>query len=71
MIKYRIDIMGALKEKGYTTYRIRTEKLIGEQQLQKIRTGDIASTATINTICRLLECQPGDILKYEPENVAH
>ena len=64
MLKYKIDILEALKEKGYTSYKIRKDKLIGEAQLTKIRKGDIASKETLNTICRLLKCQPGDILEY-------
>jgi len=35
--------------------------------MQKIRTGEIASKETLNTICRLLDCQPGDILEYIPD----
>lgn len=64
MLKYKIDILEALKEKGYTSYKIRKEKLIGEAQLTKIRGGEIASKETLNTICKLLKCQPGDILEY-------
>ena len=64
MLKYKIDILEALKEKGYTSYKIRKDKLIGEAQLTKIRSGEIASKETLNTICRLLNCQPGDILEY-------
>ncbi len=64
MLKYKIDILEALKEKGYTSYKIRKDKLIGEAQLTKIRNGDIASKETLNTICKLLNCQPGDILQY-------
>lgn len=67
MLKYKIDILQALKEKGFTSYKIRKEKIIGEQQMQKIRTGEIASKDTLNTICYLLGCQPGDILEYVPE----
>lgn len=69
MLKYKINILEALKENGYTSYKIRKEKLIGEAQLTKIRNGDIASKETLNTICKLLTCQPGDILEYvEIEN---
>ena len=67
MLKYKIDILEALKEKGYTSYKIRKNKIIGEAQMQKIRTGEIASKETLNTICRLLDCQPGDILEYIPD----
>lgn len=64
MLKYKMDILDALKGKGYTSYKIRKDKLIGEAQLTKIRNGEIASKETLNTICRLLGCQPGDILEY-------
>ena len=64
MLKYKIDILEALKEKGYTSYKIRQDKLIGEAQLTKIRKGELASKETLNTICKLLKCQPGDILEY-------
>ncbi len=64
MLRYKIDILESLKEKGFSSYKIRKDKLIGESQLQKIRTGEIASKDTLNTICKLLNCQPGDILEY-------
>lgn len=67
MLKYKIDVLAALKDLGYTSYRIRQEKLIGEAQMQKIRNGEIASKETLNKICELLNCQPGDFLEYEPE----
>ena len=37
-IKYD-KLMNLLKEKGYTTYRIRKENIISQSALQKIRTG--------------------------------
>ncbi len=63
-IVYKIDIMQALKEKGYTSYRLRSEKLIGERQIQQIRSGEIVSNACLAKLCQLLECQPGDLLEY-------
>ena len=59
-----VDILEELKTKGYTTYKLRKDKVIGEAQIQKIRTGEIASKETLNTICKVLQCQPGDILEY-------
>ena len=63
-IQYKIDILAALKEKGYTSTRIREEKLIGQSYLQQIRHGELVSWKTIDTICRLLNCQPGELVKY-------
>ena len=64
MLKYKINILEKLKQKGYTTYKLRKDKIIGEAQIQKIREGELASKETLNTICKLLNCQPGDILEY-------
>ncbi len=68
MLVYKINVIEKLKEKGFSTYKIRKEKLIGEQQLQKIRNGEIASKETLNTLCKILNCQPGDLLEYIHEN---
>lgn len=68
MLHYKIDILDALKKSGFTTYKIRKDKIIGEAQMQKIRTGEIASKETLNTLCKLLNCQPGDILEYIPDS---
>ncbi len=66
-IKYKIDILALLKSKGYTTYKLRKEKILGESTLQKMRTNTLLSWAELNTVCSLLEYQPGDILEYVPD----
>lgn len=66
-IKYKIDVLNALKEKGYTTYRIRKEKLLSESTVQKLRLGEYVSMENLATLCELLECQPGDIMEYVEE----
>lgn len=63
-LKYKIDIMEALKNNGYTSYKMRKDKIIGERQLQQIRNGEIVSNAILNKLCELLNCQPGDIIEY-------
>ena len=50
MISYSLDVLAALKEKGYSTYRIRKEKLFGEAQLQKLRSNELVSKETLNTL---------------------
>ncbi|MDO4982169.1 MAG: helix-turn-helix domain-containing protein [Eubacteriales bacterium] len=63
-IRYKIDIMAALKEKGYSSYKLRKEKLLGESTMTEIRKGQIVSLENLTRLCRLLDCQPGDILEY-------
>lgn len=66
-VLYKIDVLAALKEKGYNTSRIRNEKLIGEATIQRLRHKQSVSYDVLAKLCELLECQPGDILEYEPE----
>ena len=67
MIGYKINIIDALKSAGYSSYKIRQEKLLGQATLQKLRQNELVSWENINTICSILNCQPGDILEYIPE----
>ena len=67
-VKYKMDVIAALKAAGYSTYRIRKEKLMGEATLQLIRDDKPVSWENIAAICALLDCQPGDIMEYVPED---
>jgi putative transcriptional regulator len=67
-IKYKCDILNELKNKGFTTYKIRKEKLLSEGTLTKLRTNDTAITLNnISVICELLDCQPSDLIEYVPD----
>ena len=68
MIKYKIDVLEALKEAGYNTNVIRQKKLLGEKTLQYIRDGKMIGITSIDTVCALLNCQPGDIVEWIPDN---
>ena len=67
MIVYTIDILDALKKRGYNTNRIRLENILSQSTLQKIRTGKYISIESLDTLCSLLQCQPGDIIAYIPD----
>ena len=66
-IRYKVDILAELKKKGYSSTRIREEKLIGQSYLQQLRRGEPVSWKMLGTICSLLECQPGDLVEYVEE----
>ena len=68
MIRYKLDIMSALKKAGYNSYRLQKEKLLSSTTVQKLRHGDTTLTIeNLNTLCDMLECQPGDLLEYVPD----
>ena len=68
-IVYKIDVIPALKEKGYNTNAIRQQHLFGESVLQQFRKKQLVSWKNMEQLCRLLECQPGDILEYVAEEL--
>ena len=63
-IQYKADVLALLKAAGYPSTRIRAEKLLGQSYVQQLRKGELISWAALNTVCRLLDCQPGDLLEY-------
>ena len=63
-LQYKIDIIKALKEKGISTYIMRKEKILSESTIQKLREGKGIAWENIDALCRLLECQPGDLFEY-------
>ena len=66
-MRYKVDVMQILKDAGYNTNRIRKEKIMGEAMLQKIRSGQMVSWATLETLCDLLDLQPSDLIEYVKE----
>lgn len=66
-LHYKIDVLAALKAAGYNTTKIRKDQLLSESTLQKLRTGEGVAWKNIETICRLLDCQPGDFMEYTKE----
>lgn len=64
MIVYKTNILTALKEKGYTTTKLRKEKLLAESTIQQLREKKLVSWTNIDRICALLNCQVGDILEH-------
>jgi putative transcriptional regulator len=68
MIRYKIDIIKELKNKGYNVTRLRNENILSQATLTAIRKGGNITTATLNTICNILKKQPGYILEWIPDH---
>ena len=64
MLIYKFDVLESLKEAGYNTTRLRKEKLLSESTIQILRKKEMIATKSLDTICRLLDMQPGNIIKY-------
>lgn len=63
MIRYKIDIVKELSEKGYNSAKLRKDKIMSQATLQNIRHGVNFNIQTLNDICIMLRCQPSDIIE--------
>lgn len=68
MFVYKFNVLEALKDAGYSTAKLRKEKLLGENAIQSLRNGEIVGIIALEKICKLLDMQPGNIIKYVNEN---
>ena len=65
MLRYKINILEELKKAGYSSYRMRQEKVLAESTLQRLRSRNTAITLeSIGVICDILHCQPGDLVEW-------
>ncbi len=66
MIVYQ-DILGKLSRCGWPTTRLQRERMISNGTIIQIRAGKPITTSTIDVICRLCHCQPGELLTWVPD----
>lgn len=66
-IRYKFDVLSALKNAGYSTYRLQKDKILSSSTIQKLRKGVIVDIHNIAVLCRLLSCNVGDLLEYVEE----
>lgn len=69
-IKYE-KLFRLLQERGYSlTYWLR-QNGFHSATVTKLRKNERVNTDTIDSLCKLLNCQPGDIMEYAPdENIS-
>lgn len=68
MLRYKKDVLAALRQAGYSTYKIRKDKIFTEAQLQNIRNDHLLTHDALDKLCGILNCQPGDILEFVPDH---
>ena len=63
-IKYD-KLFALLEQRKITIYRLRKDNVIGGATLEKMRKSEKhIDTRSIESLCRYLDCQPGDIMEY-------
>lgn len=66
MISYD-RLWGVLKEKGISQYALIKKYGISPGQITRLKRNESVSTHTIETFCKILQCQVGDIMEYIEE----
>ena len=66
-IKYD-KLIKRMQEAGITSYTIKRDKIIGQATYKKIMEGGDIDTRTIAKLCKVLHCQPGDLMEYTEED---
>lgn len=59
---YATNVLSLLSSNGYTTTKLRREKLLSEGTIQALREYHPISMKSLETICDLLSCSPNDII---------
>lgn len=70
MFRWKINVLEALKNNGYSSYRIRQESIINQAALQKLRSEKMIAWEQLNTICNILHCQPCDLIEHISDNTS-
>ena len=67
MLRYKINVLSALKEKGYSTYRLSKEKIFSNGSIQKLHDNEVLGKSGLEMLCTLLQCDISDILEFVPD----
>ena len=57
-----------MKEKGITQYALIKTHKISPAQITRLKRNESVSTHTIDTFCKILDCEVSDIMKFVKED---
>ena len=63
MISYN-KLWSVMKDKGFSQYTLIKKYGISPGQITRLKRNESVSTHTIEMFCRILCCQPGDLMTY-------
>ena len=66
MIIYK-NILEKLASSGWTAYQIQRSRILSTSTMDRLRHNSPISTLTLDTICKMCSCQPGDLLEWVPD----
>ena len=64
MFRLKVDVIGLLRDKGYTSYYAKKDGRIGQKAFSDMRAGIVPGIKTLDSICNILNCQLSDIIEH-------
>ena len=61
------NLWKTMKEKGISQYKLIREYGFSNGQLDRLRKNESINMYTLNTLCKILECEVQDIITYQPD----
>lgn len=68
MYKYKIDVVKALNDRGYNSYRLKQNGALSQGTITKLKNKGNVTLETLNAVCVMLRCQLSDIIEIETTN---
>ena len=56
-----------MKRKNATTYTLQVKGEISSSTVRRLKANQSVSTNTLDAICKILDCELGDIAKFQPD----
>ena len=69
MIRYD-KLFNIMEQKGIKQITLRSQG-VHPRTFQKMANGELIRSDTIDQLCRLLNCQPGDFMEYVPDDTGN
>ena len=66
MISYE-PLWETMRVKKATTYTLQFKGGISSSSIRRMKAGEPVSTTTLDALCKILECQLEDVVKYIPD----
>ena len=70
MIRLNLDVMMARRKVSLTELAERVGITLANLSVLKTGKARAIRFSTLNALCQALDCQPGDLLEYEPDGTA-
>lgn len=66
MISYR-PLWETMKKRGATTYTLQVKGGVSSSTIRRLKAGLSVSTNSLDALCKLLDCEIGDVVAYLPD----